>query len=1064
MRITSMHSWRLHYMLLSSIMVTAVASSAVASPHRYSTMDNTWFQQKQLQGTVKDASGNPIQGVSVEPKNNPSAGTITDESGKFVLQVSEGSTTLVFRSVGFISQEVTPTGGTVAIILQTDDASIDEVVVVGYGTQKKESVTGAISTVGSDDLSRSVATTTSGALVGKIAGVNSRMPDGRPGASTSINIRNMGDPLYVIDGVQKDAGQFNNIDFNDIESISVLKDASAAIYGVRAANGVIVVTTKKGKRGEDSQFSINSYYGWQNMFRYPRPASATTYIKSYIQSDAILGVSDPQYTLDDLSKWEQGTEKGYMPFDWYDYILETSPQTYISGAASGGSEKINYYLSAGHLDQKSIIRNYGGFNRTNVQMNIEANISDRLKVGANLNGRIEKRRQPGVPGQDDTWQALFATYRNLPTARPFANDNPLYPARTASNTETNFAMLNYDLSGEYTEAFRVMQLNFNAEYEITKDLKLRGLVGYFLSNKRMDNQEFTYKLYGYDESTDTYPVVFSMDNPWRERDIRQIEEISYQGTLNYTKSFGKNNVSGLLAAEAITRDEPGFWLHDRPASNRLSLIYFQTMDQFNDDGLNTQARAGFAGRFNYDYDGKYLIELAGRYDGSWKFPPGSRWGFFPSVSAGWRIAQEAFITDSFIGNTFSDLKLRASYGVLGDDNLKAWDYFAFGFMPGYTYNVGGSAIDGDYVVGSNSRGLPVKTLSWIRANSFNVGLDFALLGGKLSGAVDYFNRERTGLPASRNDILIPVEVGFGLPYENLNSDIHRGMDGSLKWSSNIQEVNYFVGGNFTYARQLDGQQYKPRFGNSWDTYRNSITDRFAFINWGYHALGQFQSWDEIQNYDVDNDARGNTSLRPGDIKYEDVNGDKVINDLDKRPIGYLQGNNENKGLPYFNFALSLGAQYKGIDIAMDFTGASFASYRTNYEGMLPFHDGGNNAAYYMENQWMLSDITDPNSELIPGEYPTLIRGNQNHSNYWHSDFWLKNVTYVKLRNLQIGYTLPSKLTQRWGMKNLRVYSMMQNLFSIDNLGEMKIDPELTSDSGIQYPTNKVVNVGLNITF
>ena len=225
------------------------------------------------------------------------------------------------------------------------------------------------------------------------------MPDGRPGQATNISIRNMGTPLFVIDGVQKDEGQFNNLDFNDIENISVLKDASAAIYGVRAANGVVVVTTKKGKRGDNNEFNINSYYGWQNMFRFPKPASAATYIESYIQSDAILGIPNPQYTPDDLAKWEQGTEKRLPPpgtgmiTSW-----KRSPQKYISGSMSGGSEKINYYLSAGHLDQKSIIRNYGGFNRTNVQLNLEANVSDRLKIGGNLNGRIEKRRQPGVPG------------------------------------------------------------------------------------------------------------------------------------------------------------------------------------------------------------------------------------------------------------------------------------------------------------------------------------------------------------------------------------------------------------------------------------------------------------------------------------------------------------------------------------------------------------------------------------------------------------------------------------------------------------------------------------------
>src|SRR5690606_17932961 len=613
----------LQCIVLTGLLVGAVPEGGAAAH----SIPFVWESQQQtVQGTVKDAQGNPLQGVTVQSKHNPAEGTTTDQDGRFNFTISAVDKTIVFRSVGYTTLEVQAQAGAMEITLQTDDANIEEVVVVGYGTQKKESVTGAISSVQSEDLARSVATTTSGALVGKLAGVNSRMPDGRPGAATNINIRNMGNPLYVIDGVQKDAGQFNNLDFNDIESISVLKDASAAIYGVRAANGVVVVTTKKGKRGDQNQFSINSYYGWQSMFRFPRPASASTYIKSYIQSDAILGTPEPRYTMEDLAKWEEGTEKGYRPFDWYDYILETSPQTYISGAASGGSDKINYYLSAGHLNQKSIIRNYGGFNRTNVQLNLDADISSRLKVGGNLNGRIEKRRQPGVPGADDTWQALFAIYRNLPTARPFANDNPLYPARTAANTETNFGMLNYDLSGEYQEAWRVMQLNFNAEYKLTNDLKIRGLVGYYLANKWMDNQEFTYKLYDYDEATDTYPVVFSMDNPWRERDIRQVEELSYQATLNYTKNIGKNNLNAVLAAEAIQRDEPGFWLHDRPASNRLSLIYFQTMDEFDDTGINTQARAGFAGRFNYDYDGRYLLEIAGRYDGSWKFPPGSRWG------------------------------------------------------------------------------------------------------------------------------------------------------------------------------------------------------------------------------------------------------------------------------------------------------------------------------------------------------------------------------------------------------------------------------------------------------
>lgn len=1010
-------------------------------------------------GKVTDVNGEPLVGVSVLEKGTTN-GVSTDINGNFKMSVRTGKAVLVFKYVGFITKELSlGDSHNITVQLEASSTSLSEVVVVGYGTQKKESITAAISSVSASDLSRSAATTTSGAIVGKLPGVNSRMPDGRPGASTTINIRNMGTPLYVIDGVQKDEGQFNNLDFNDVESISVLKDASAAIYGVRAANGVVVVTTKKGKRGEGNSFNVNAYNGWQSIFRFPRPADAVTYVKSRIQSDAITGNTSPAYTIDDLTKWEAGTEKGYQPFDWYDYILKTSPQTYISGNASGGSEKINYYMSLSHLDQQADIHNYGGFYRTNVQMNLEANMSPKLKLGGSLNGRIEERHHPGVPGGDDTWQALFAVYRNLPTVRPYANDNPLYPAKTSAGGETNFSMLDYDLAGSYKEVWRVMQLNFNGEYAFTPYLKAKGMVGYYLANKWMDNHEYTYKLYDYDEATDTYPVVFSMDNPYRERSIEYVEEYSSQASLNFDKNFGKHGLSAMVAAEGIKRDDPNVYVHSIPASNALSLIYFSTLDTYNDTGVNTQARAGFAGRINYNYDQKYLLELAARYDGSWKFPPHHRWGFFPSASAGWRISSEDFWKTSNLNNVFSDLKLRASYGLLGDDNLDDWGYYAFDYLSGYTYKDGGTTLDGNYVIGTSPRGLPETTLSWIKARIFDVGFDFTTLKGKLNGSFDYFRRKRTGLPASRYDVLIPSETGFSLPYENLNSDVTKGVDGSVSYSSNIRKLNYTIGGNFTFARKLNWHQYKPRFGNSWDEYRNSSGERYADINWGYHSIGQFQSWEEIANYPIDNDGQGNTTLRPGDIKYEDVNGDKVINGLDEKAIGYRSG-----GLPYLNYALNFAFRYKGFDLAFDLTGAAFASYTPNYEAKIPFHDGGNNAAYYMKNQWMLSDITNPNSALIPGKYPTLILGNGSHSNYWTSDFWMVDVNYLKMRNLQFGYTLPALWIKRIGIQKARIYTMIQNLFSIDNLGDMEIDPEITTDSGIQYPTNRVFNVGVNLTF
>jgi len=1012
-----------------------------------------------IQGTVKDAKGEPLIGVNISVKGAADLGAISDTDGQFSLNTSTDAT-LQFTLLGYLAQEVKLNGRkSINVVMEIDTRLLEEVVVVAYGTQKKATLTGAISSVGAEDLSRSAATTTSGSLVGKMPGVNSRMPDGRPGASTQINIRNMGTPLYVIDGVQKDEGQFNNIDFNDIESITILKDASASIYGMRAANGVVVVQTKRGNRDGKNTINLNTYYGWQDMFRFPIPADAPTYVRSYTQYETIKGVSDlnRRFKPGDIEKWTQGTEKNYRPFDWYDWILNTAPQWYVGANAQGGSQKVNYYFALSHVNQDDIIRNYGGFYRTNTQINIDASVSEKLKFGASFNGRIETRMQPGVPGGDDIWQGLFSVYRNLPIVRPYANDNPKYPAKTSNNTEVNFAMLNYDLSGKYREDWRVGQLNFNGEYEIVKGLKAIGKFGYYLAQKWMDNQEYTYKLYGYNEADDTYPVVFSMDNPWRERDIRMVEETTAQFQLNYSGQFGKHAVSAFVASEAIQRDTPGFWVHDRPASNALHLMYITTIDTFNDDGKRTEARLGYAGRFNYNFDSKYLFEFSARYDGSWKFPPGHRWGFFPSASVGWRVSSEKFWQSLGVSNWFNDLKLRVSYGLTGNDNVD--NYSAFDYVPGYTYKNGGSVLDNKYIIGTVPRGLPNKILSWMKASTFDAGFDFAILNNRLTGQLDYFRRLLNGMSAQRYDVLIPSEAGFGLPYENLNANVHTGFDGGLQWNDKIGDVRYNVGGNLTYARMIDWFRYDHRRGNSWDYYRNNITQRYSYLNWGYHVIGQFQSWEEIAAYPIDNDQQGNISLRPGDLKYEDVNKDGRIDGLDQRPIGYREG-----GLPYFNFAVNLGASWKGFDLAADFTGAAFASYTMASEAQNPFHDGGNNPQYYMGNQWHLSDPLDINSALVPGKYPTLILGNGGGSNYWKSDFWTKNVNYLKLRNLEIGYTVPSKILAKAGVSKLRIYSLMQNLFSIDNLGDLQVDPELTTGTGLQYPTNRVINIGFNISF
>lgn len=535
-----------------------------------------------------------------------------------------------------------------------------------------------------------------------------------------------------------------------------------------------------------------------------------------------------------------------------------------------------------------------------------------------------------------------------------------------------------------------------------------------------------------------------------------VEELTSNVQLAYNKDIADHTISAVAGMETITRSEPTTWVHSIPTANSLHLIDYETMDTYDDVGDNTQARLGYVGRLNYDYADRYLVELSARYDGSWKFPPGHRWGLFPSASAGWRISRESFWQEGKIAAIVNDLKIRASYGLLGDDDLG--DVYApFDFLSGYNYNSGGSVIDGEFVIGTAQRGLPVNTLSWIRARILDIGLDASFLNNRLTITLDYFQRKRTGLPAARYDILLPSEVGFGLPNENLNSDAHKGYDASVIWNDQAGDLTYSVGGNVTYSRFYDWNQYKPRFSNSWDEYRRSIVHRYGYLNWGLEADGQFSSWEEIASWEIDNDRQGNKTLRPGDVKYVDQNGDGVINGLDERPIGYRQNST-----PILNFGLNFGFAWRGFDLSFDLTGGGMYTFYKEWEQRNPFHDGGNNPQYYMENSWRLSDIWDPNSELIPGEYPMLLIGNSGHSNYWNSTFWKQNVRYIKLRNLELGYSLPGKLLNPLSLSAVRIYFAGQNLLTLTNL--IGVDPEGDATNGLGYPTIRIINFGLNVQF
>ncbi len=1018
---------------------------------------NNILQAFEIHGRVTDEKGIALTGVTVQVKEEHNIGTVTDVKGNFVLNVPDPDDSLIFSYVGYVTKIVAVNGqSNMTIKMESSAKLLKEFVEIGYGTQKKEDITGAISSVTSDDIQRvHGGSTVSATLAGKISGLSYRMSEGRPGSSASVQIRNFGTPLFVIDGVVEDEGQFNNLSPDDIASISVLKDASAAIYGSRAANGVVVVTTKGGQLNTKPKLNINAYTGWQNMFRYTNHT-----VNAYNWQ---LGAADAQMnefgstgiTSAEVQKWKQGGP-GYESFNWPNFIFrKNAPLTSLNVNVQGGGQNTGYYLSFTRLNQDAVFREYN-FNRYNIQSNVTVHINDRLTAGIDINGRQEERVHPGVPGVDDYWEPLFASMRNTPMEHPFANNNPHY-LNDIGHDQDNAGLWTYKESGKYLDDWRVMQANFHVQYDLPiKGLSVKGMYTYYYANDYFTNHEFTYKAYTYNPVDSTYKWTGGSQNPWQERGRQLILQPTIQGQANYSNSFGKHNIAATFVTEWTHRSDLYSHIHDVPPVNVLDIVQWNTIDgTAYADNDNESARIGYVGRVTYNYADKYYLEVSGREDGSYQWPPAHRWGFFPSVSGGWRITNEPFFT-SWIGNNsvLSNLKLRASYGKLGDDRVGI-DPFAY--IPGYTYNVGTVILDGNTINSSRDRGQPVTNITWFVSAITDIGADFSLWNGKLSGSLDYFNRARTGMLANPG-VVVPAELGYALPQENLNSDKEIGGELELHYTNRIGELHYNISGNLSYARAKIVNNTVTQFGNSWDKYRNDQNNRLWGIFWGYQVIGQFKSQEQINNYPVNIDGKGNTTLLPGDFIYKDVNHDGVINQYDERPIGYNEGFQ-----PSLFGGLDITLSWKGFDLAADFSYESLYSFNRNWEARWPFQNGGSLLADFT-NRWHRENPWDLNSPWIPGKNPPLRFNDAGHSDYnKNSTWWLINIKAFRGRTMEIGYTLPKRWTDKAKIEKVRVYVNGYNLFSLDNLPNF-IDPEIASENSLQYPQSRVINTGVNITF
>lgn len=1057
-------------------------------------------QQREITGLVCDPNGEPLIGVNVIAKGGSGVGTITDFEGKFRLKV-ENEATLVFSYIGYTSLEkkLTKNESFLRITMKEDAELLDEVVVVGYGTKRKGGVSAAVSSVNSDDIARSTSTTTAGAIVGKVAGITSRQKSGEPGASANIQIRNMGDPLYVIDGIMTDSGSFNNLDINDIENISILKDGAAAIYGMKAANGVVLVTTKNGKKGSKPTVSVNSYMAWQQWTTYPELMNAYEYNYAQAMQKVNRGVlTDPtaiNNTKVELEKWKAGTynpETGedYRSFDWYDnYVNNAAPQKYVNASVSGGGEKTTYYISASYIDQDAVFKDYN-FNRVNLQANFDMQVTDFLKIGYQMSGKIESNSGPAITPIDAA-AGGYQLIRNslfglLPTYRPFANDNPNYLNYLIAHDSRNMAGFDKEHAGEYDSKWRTVRNTFTVDYKTPlKGLTAKALFSYFFANNNNNRNEKGYKEYTYDRATDSYIVKYDKAEAGgakRSRIRDNFYDINGQFLLNYDNTFGKHNITGTAGFEFYQRQQNYLSITQSPVENPyVDLVGTSENNTVSEKKIQTST-ASFVFRAGYNYAQKYILDFAGRYDGSWKFPKEKRWAFFPSFSAAWRISEEGFFKESKVADWISNAKLRFSYGEVGDDGLGDL-YPDFAYLSGYNYQQGSayfpsdpfSSSDNKVITGSKVKGIPVTTLSWMKSSIIDVGFELGFLDNKLNFEFDMFKRKRSGIAARPDDINFPKESGLNVLPQNLNSDMNVGFDVAIKWNDKVNDFNYFVSANATLARRKNGKVYGEKFFNAIDQYWWSKSERWANMEngriWMYDVIGVFQSQEEIDNYPVNIDGRNNTTLLPGDLIFKDYNGDGVINDFDRRPLGYGGGEYpwENGGQgnknPLLSLGFSLGFDWKGLDVAADFAGGFMNTWCPDWFSI--WGSGVNYTAngfkYNTLDVWHHEDIFDPTSPWVAGKFPAF-RGDQSPSTWYVNNFYNKNVSYLRLRNLVIGYTLPIEWTRKAFIQRCRFYFEGTNLFSFDNMKDYGIDPEVSGVQGADYPQHRVYTIGVNLTF
>lgn len=1020
-----------------------------------------------VKGKVVDQHNEPVIGATVGVDKGK-AKTVTDIDGNFTLQVPANAQ-IVVNYIGMkpATQNV---GGRreINFVLQDDVNQLQDVVVVGYGTQKRGSITGSVAAVKGDEMVRTKNENPQNMLTGRVAGVRVWQKSSEPGSyNNNFDVRGMGTPLVIIDGVPRDMSDFQRMNADDIQDISVLKDASASIYGLRSANGVVLVTTKKGQAGQ-TKFSYNGSYTIQSPKSMPKLLDAYKTMTLYNERNLNnVNGGSKIYTDEMFDEFRNGTRR---ETDWNNLIFaKTSPQTNHNITVSGGNDKTQYFVSFGALYQEGFFKSGDlNYHKYNITSNLTTEVYRGLKLSLNINAMTDKQNNPYCTSTDiirNYWRqgVLFPAYAD--EAGTMLNYDGL------DLEENTVAKMTADISGyrRYKQSqvltSGIVEYDFGTLTDVLKGLKAKAMFSYdyHLNNNTIYRKQ--YYQYAYDPATQTYKQkLYASSAPSNlRREHYDTQQFLSQYTLSYNRDFGPHSVAAVVGMETQRRTGDNFYAMRNLAFSSPYLFNGVEEGQVANSatgGIYSANYNAFIGRLNYSFAQRYLIEGQFRYDGSSKFAKGHRWGFFPSVSLGWVVSEEPWFKKIEFLKGVDQLKLRASYGEMGDDSGANYDWVA-----GYTYpSTSGNSEKGYYnqyapgfifgsqfVYAATPMAIPNELISWYKAKTFNVGVDFDTNNKLFGFSLDYFSRKMTGLYEYRTSVF-PTVIGAKPPRENANSSRNFGMELELRHHNRIgRNFVYNVKGIVTITRQkyLTAIQNGP-YANAYDQWRNDhLNNRYQGVQFGYEGNGRYQNWDEIWNETLYHEK----NLLPGDYKYLDWNGDGEINSQDEHPYAFDQ-------TPWMNYSLSIDCAYKGFDFSMLWQGSALGSM--SYEEPL-YSIWGQNGGGALEQYWDRwhpadenADPYDPNTKWVKGYY--AYTGHYPSAN---STFNRVSTAYLRLKQIELGYTLPK--WKAFPSLNLRVYANAYNLLTIT--GVKFVDPEHPSDDlGRLYPLNRTYTFGVQVSF